>query len=296
MKVKRDVFGKFMQKANVKLKMFILIIALVMFIAQNFSWAQEETKGKTVSINGMDMYYETYGQGEPLVLLHGFFQTCQSWNPMISDFSKDFLLIIPDLRGHGHSTNPSNEFTHRQSALDVFSLLEHLDIDQFKAMGISTGGMTLLHMATQQPDRIKNMVLIGATTYFPEQARAIMDKYTIESRSERNWDSMRKKHKIGDDQIKALWTQFRNFKDNYDDMNFTSTDLSTIVANTLIVHGDRDSFFPVSIPIQMYTGIPNAYLWIVPKGGHLPIYGKRLPYFTETAKAFLRDKWTAKAK
>ncbi|MHB0960495.1 MAG: alpha/beta fold hydrolase [Pirellulaceae bacterium] len=68
-------------------------------------------------------------------------------------------MIIPDLRGHGRSTNPTNKFTHRQSALDVCALLDELKIDKFGGMGISTGGMTLIHMATQQPERAEAIVL-----------------------------------------------------------------------------------------------------------------------------------------
>lgn len=268
----------------------ILTIVIQLFLISTLSplFAQEAVKGKTVSINGFDMYYETHGEGDPLVLLHGFTGSTTSWTPMIEDLSKSFQLIIPDLRGHGRSTNPSKEFTHRQSALDVFAFMDYLQIEAFKAMGISTGGMTLIHMATQQPSRVEALVLIGATIYFPEQAREIMRATTIESMTERNWAQMRARHHHGDEQIKMLRTQFHHFKDSYDDMNFTTPLLSTIEARTLIVHGDRDNFFPVSIPMEMYTAIPKAYLWIVPNGGHVPIYGHRLPKFKQVTSDFLK--------
>ena len=102
----------------------------------------------------MEMYYEIHGQGEPLVLLHGFSGSGSMWSPQIPELAKHYQLVIPDLRGHGRSTNPSGKFTHRQSAQDVFALLDMLKIQKFRAMGISTGGMTLLHMATSQPERI----------------------------------------------------------------------------------------------------------------------------------------------
>jgi pimeloyl-ACP methyl ester carboxylesterase len=76
-------------------------------------------------------------------------------------------VIIPDLRGHGWSTNPAKTFTHRQSAADVLALLDHLALKRVRAMGISTGGMTLLHVATRQTDRIDAMVLIGADVILP---------------------------------------------------------------------------------------------------------------------------------
>jgi pimeloyl-ACP methyl ester carboxylesterase len=145
-------------------------------------------------------------------------------------------------------------------------------------MGISTGGMTLLHMATQQASRVQAMVLIGATIYFPEQAREIMRRATVESLTPRMYEQRRQYHKHGDEQIKALQQQFHQFKDSYDDMNFTGPYLSTITARTLIVHGDRDQFFPVSIPVEMYRSIPNSALWIIPRGGHVPIFDPAIPF------------------
>jgi pimeloyl-ACP methyl ester carboxylesterase len=253
-----------------------------------FGYAQEETPaaGKTVAVNGMQMYYETYGEGDPLVLLHGFGGSGQTWSRFIPELSKRYRLVVPDLRGHGRSTNPSHEFTHRQSARDVFALLDQLGIRKFRAMGISTGGMTLIHMATQQPARVEAMVLIGATIYFPEPAREIMRKSTVESLTPQEYERRRRVHKHGDEQIRELQRIFYDFKDSYDDMNFTGPYLSTITARTLIVHGDRDAFFPVNIPVEMYRSIPHSALWIIPNGGHVPIYDPKVPFVT-TAQDFL---------
>lgn len=161
-------------------------------------------------------------------------------------------------------------------------------------MGISTGGMTLIHMATQQPDRVEAMVLIGATIYFPEQAREIMRQTTVEGLTEQKWEAYRSRHKRGDDQIRALVSQFHGFKDSYDDMNFTPPYLATIQARTFIVHGDRDEFFPVAIPVEMYRSIPKSYLWIIPNGGHVPIFGENQAAFTDKASAFLAGEWDHK--
>jgi pimeloyl-ACP methyl ester carboxylesterase len=76
-------------------------------------------------------------------------------------------------------------------------------------------------------------------------------------------------------------------KDSYDDMNFTEPYLSTITARTLIVHGDRDEYFPVDIPVAMNRAIPRSALWIIPNGGHLPVLGELAPVFQEEALAFL---------
>jgi pimeloyl-ACP methyl ester carboxylesterase len=232
--------------------------------------AQESTPGagRTVALNGMEMYYEAFGEGEPLLLLHGFGGSGHVWTEVVAEYARHLRVIIPDLRGHGRSTNPSGEFTHRQSALDILALLDSLGIDRVRAVGNSTGGMTLLHMATGQPSRIEAMVLIAATSYFPEQARRIMERSTVASLTSDDYARRRQIHRHGDEQIRMLRRQFQAFKDSYDDMNFTPPYLSTITARTLIIHGDRDQFFPVGIAVEMYQAIPDSYLWIIPNGRH----------------------------
>ncbi len=247
--------------------------------------------GKVVSVNGFEMYYETYGQGEPLVLLHGFSGSSALWEPQVPALAKHFQLVIPDLRGHGRSTNPGGTFTHRQSALDVFALLDTLKIQKFRAVGISTGGMTLIHMATSQPERIEAMVLIGATSYFPEQARAFQRAANPDKLTEEQWAFYRGLHKHGDDQIRALLQQFHEFSTSYNDMNFTAPYLSTIQARTLILHGDRDAHFPVAIPVEMYRAIPKSYLWIVPNGGHVPDMDNSPMNFVEVFLQFFKGEW-----
>jgi pimeloyl-ACP methyl ester carboxylesterase len=242
---------------------------------------------QTAAVNGFEMYYESHGGGQPLVLLHGFNSSGQAWKSVLPDFARQYRVIVPDLRGHGASTNPSGEFTHRQSARDVYALLDSLGVHRFKAMGISTGGMTLLHMATSERDRIDAMVLIGATTYFPAQARAIMQKNTPDSLTEAQLTRLRDIHKHGDPQIRMLRRQFHDFRNSHEDMMFTPPLLATIGARTLIIHGDRDAFFPVSIPVQMYESIPNSALWIIPNGQHVPVFGEHRPEFVRIATKFL---------
>jgi pimeloyl-ACP methyl ester carboxylesterase len=88
-------------------------------------------------------------------------------------------------------------------------------------------------------------------------------------------------------------TQFSGFQDSYNDMNFTPPLLSTIKARTLIVHGDRDAFFPVSIPVEQYEAIPNSYLWIVPNGRHVPLLNSEAHrgFLVQTVMEFLAGEW-----
>ena len=255
------------------------------------------TLGHTATVNDIEMYYEIRGEGEPLVLLHGGGGVGANWDLIFKIPPEEYRLVIPDLRGHGRTTNPSMEFTFRQSAVDVFALLDHLGIDRFKAIGMSMGAKTLLHMATRQPSRVEAMVLVSATPYFPEQARSIMREMTPDNRTDHEWQQMRQWHKRGDEQIRAIWRQAKAFADSYDDMNFTPPCLATIAARTLIVHGDRDPLYPINLAMEMYAAIPRSYLWVIPNGGHGPIFGEHTgggettSRFAETALAFLRDEW-----
>ena len=246
------------------------------------------TQGHSIQISNIEIYYEEYGVGKPLLLLHGFGGCSQNWHPFIDKLSEHFRLIVADLRGHGYSTNPENKFTHREAANDMFLLLEKLGINQFSAMGMSTGAMTLLHMATSQPSRIDSMVLISTTSHFPDQARAIMRRASFDTMPPEVREMYRECAKRGDEQIRQLISQFNALHKNNDDMNFDAQSLSTITARTLIVHGYRDHFFPVEIPVSIYRSIPNAALWIIPGGDHVPIYEAKVP-FTSTALQFLNE-------
>jgi pimeloyl-ACP methyl ester carboxylesterase len=239
------------------------------------------------TLNGVQLYFETHGSGEPLLLLHGFGGCSQDWSPLVADWSAHFQLIIPDLRGHGRSSNPAKVFRHQDAAADILALLDHLAIGNFKALGVSGGGNVLLHLATRQPERVEAMVLVSATSYFPAQARPLMRAYP-DSLTEQDWETMRKRHPGGETQIKAILASTASFADSYDDMNFTPPYLATIKARTLIVQGDRDPLYPVEISVEMAKAIPRSSLWIIPNGGHGPIGGERWPEFLKTASTFLR--------
>ncbi len=247
------------------------------------------TLGHVEPVNDLQMYYETRGDGEPLVLLHGGGGIGANWELVFKVPPQGFRLLVPDLRGHGRTVNPAEEFSFRQSARDVLGLMDRLGIERFKAIGLSLGAKTLLHVATQQPSRVEAMVLVSATPYFPEPARAIMRQLTEESHSEAEWAQMRQWHPQGDEQIRKIWRQLHGFADSYDDMNFTPPYLSRITARTLIVHGDRDPLYPAHLALEMFTAIPRSSLWIVPNGGHGPIFGEMAERFVETALRFLRS-------
>lgn len=122
--------------------------------------------------------------------------------------------------------------------MDMYGLMDHLDVDRFQAIGHSTGAMTLTHMATMDTSRISSMILVAGTSFYSDQARSEQKAIAV---GPMPW--MEGHHPGGAEQTKMLKTQFRKNAERYDDMNFTPPYLATITCQTLIIHGDRDSLF-----------------------------------------------------
>lgn len=242
-------------------------------------------------VNGVRLHYRVVGSGAPLLLLHPFGACTGIWSPFLDQLAGQYQVILIDMRGHGQSTNPSHRFTHRQSAEDVLSLLDQLRIEQIDAIGLSSGAMTLLHVATRQPQRVRAMVLVSAADSFPETARVMMGLSTSpEHLPAEVVAGYRACAPRGDAQVRDLVAQFHAFGTDYDDMAFTPGDLRSITARTLIVHGDHDPLFPVTIARKLNEAIDNSTLWVVTGGDHIPIFGDLAPTFTSAALRFLKDR------
>jgi pimeloyl-ACP methyl ester carboxylesterase len=244
-----------------------------------------------LSVNGIDLHWDESGDGEPLLWLHGALGCGADWRHIFQSPPPGYRIIAPDLRGHGASLDPSGRFSFRQCALDVRALLDHLGLGPVKAIGLSGGGLTLLHMATSDPGCVTSMVVVSAPPYFPEQARAIQRQFSPSMVSAADLARMRRVHVGGEPQIDQLFAMARAFADSYDDVNFTPPYLGRISAETLIVFGDRDPLYPVSMAVEMYAAIPRSYLWVVPNGGHGPVFQAAAPQFASTALAFLGGAW-----
>jgi pimeloyl-ACP methyl ester carboxylesterase len=242
-----------------------------------------------VEVNGIDLHYDVVGEGEPLLWLHGGMGHGADWQHVFKEQPPGYRLIAPDLRGHGRSTGESAVYSFRQSALDVLALLDQRQIGRVKVIGLSGGGITALHMATIQPARVAALVAISAPAAFPEQAKAIQRSFSEAMLSEAQRARMRERHPRPG-QLDALIAQTRALADG-DDPNFTREQLGSITADTLIVFGDRDFLYPVSIAFDLHAAIPGSYLWVVPNGGHGPVFGEAAPRFVDTTLPFLRGDW-----
>ena len=166
-------------------------------------------------------------------------------------------------------------------------------IDSIRAIGLSGGGLALLHMATMRPALVDAMVIVSAPPSPPAQARAIQRQASEAMFDATALDLMRKRHVRGPDQLQQLLAHARGFADSYNDVSFTPPHLETkCKARTLIVFGDRDPLYPVSLAFQLHAAIPRSHLWIVPNGGHGPVFGEAAPRFADVSLSFLRGEWT----
>lgn len=115
-------------------------------------------------VNGTQVYYKVYGQGQPLVLLHGAFMTIDgNWGQLIPQLSKTRKIIALELQGHGHTPYSDRPLSHATLAADVAGVMDHLHIDSADVAGYSFGGAIAYQFAIQHPTRVKKLVIISAT-------------------------------------------------------------------------------------------------------------------------------------
>jgi pimeloyl-ACP methyl ester carboxylesterase len=223
-----------------------------------------QTTARNVAVDDIQVHVEERGSGQPLLLLHGLTGSGGDFAHVfdLDALGSDYRVIAPDARGHGRSTNPGGAFTIRRCARDVVGLLDALGVEHALAVGVSLGALTLLHVATEAPARIARMILVSAAPRFSDGARA----------------SMRVQGGLA-----ALLANAGG-----EDLGFTPDRLAAITADTLVVSGDRDPLHPVELAVDLYRGIAHAALYVVPGGGHSPVFLAERDAFARRALPFLR--------
>lgn len=138
-------------------------ILLTMSVIANASAQQEPTTGYA-PVNGLKMYYEVHGSGEPVVLLHGSFMTItNNWDGWIGELSKTRRVIAVEMQGHGRTADVPRDFTYEDLADDVAALLERLEIPRADLIGYSMGGSVAMQTAIRHPDRVRKAVILSST-------------------------------------------------------------------------------------------------------------------------------------
>jgi pimeloyl-ACP methyl ester carboxylesterase len=114
-------------------------------------------------VNGLKMYYEVYGEGKPIVLLHGSYMSIPlNWSHIIPLLAKDRKVIVTELQGHGRTRDIAREISYEGMADDVSGLLAHLEIDRADILGYSMGGGVAFQVAVRHPERVRRLVVLSA--------------------------------------------------------------------------------------------------------------------------------------
>jgi pimeloyl-ACP methyl ester carboxylesterase len=121
----------------------------------------KKTVGKTASVNGLQLYYEVHGTGQPLVLLHGGVSAGETFDPLLPVLSANHQVIAVHLQGHGHTADIDRPLRFESMAEDIAALLKHLDIPGADILGYSLGGGVALQTAIRHPELLHRLVLIS---------------------------------------------------------------------------------------------------------------------------------------
>ncbi|WP_309665571.1 alpha/beta hydrolase [Tabrizicola sp.] len=113
-------------------------------------------------VNGIEMYYATYGAGDPVLLIHGGLGHADVWSAQVADLMIDHLVIVADSRGHGRSNRTEESFSYELMASDYLGLLDYLKIGKVDLVGWSDGGIIGLDIAMKHPERLNHLFVQGA--------------------------------------------------------------------------------------------------------------------------------------
>lgn len=237
--------------------------------------------GKKVKINDIMMYYEEYGEGYPLILLHGGIATSRvmGWTKQYADFTKHFHVIAPDSRGHGKTNNPTKTLSYNQMAKDVVALIDELKLEKPFICGWSDGGQIALEIALHFPDKIKAIVAGGVLIHITTEFKHGFETLGITGPGSVNFEKLDEfipgfckilstTHNSGNDS--DYWKEFliEISKMWFNPNEFLGDKIKEIKIPTLVLQGDRDEYIPVSEGLRIYELIPEAELAIIPYGKH----------------------------
>jgi pimeloyl-ACP methyl ester carboxylesterase len=237
-------------------------------------------------VNGLKMYYEIYGSGQPLVLLHGGMTTLDDFAFVLPTFAGTRQVIAFERQGHGHTADIDRPFSLEQWADDTAALLDHLNIEQADIFGYSTGGSVALSFALRHPQRVRKLILASTLFnnegYYPgimeglKRAKAenmppiLREMYTQVAPHPQNWETLVEKS------VQAA----ANFQ------GWQRKDIRTISAPTLVMVGDRD-IVRTEHAVDLYRLIPNAALAVLPDTDHVSILIQRAGWLAGMINDFL---------
>jgi pimeloyl-ACP methyl ester carboxylesterase len=226
------------------------------YLAQNFG--ENASVGKYINTRGIKLYYEIYGKGEPLLLIHGNGGSMKGFKYQIDFFSKRYKVIGVDSRAQGKSKDTSSVLTYEMMADDFSALLDSLNIDSANVIGWSDGGINGLLLAIRHPKKVRKLAITGAnlvpdTSVFTPYNNNMNASDLAKLRSLKQDAKTRNAIKV----VHMMQVE----------PNISLAALHTIKCPVLVMGGDNDLIKP-SHTLQIYENIAQAYLWIMPNSGH----------------------------
>ncbi|MEP6612002.1 MAG: alpha/beta hydrolase [Mucilaginibacter sp.] len=234
------------------------------------TYGKNPAAGKYADIRGFKMYYETYGKGEPLLIIHGNGGSINNFLYQIPYFAKNYQVIIADSRAQGKSVDHTDSLSYEMITDDLNALLDKLNLKQCYVIGWSDGGIEGLMLAMHHPEKVKKLAVTGANLWPDTSA---VDPFV--------YDYALKMNLKGQDTIKKIKNVTPEMKNQLKLLHLLSyephimlEDVKKITCPTLVIGGDHD-VIRVKHTMLIAETIPNSYLWILPNSGHsTPIFYK----------------------
>jgi pimeloyl-ACP methyl ester carboxylesterase len=214
--------------------------------------------GRYINTRGFNMYYETYGKGEPLLFIHGNGGSIDDFANQIPFFAKNYHLILADSRAHGKSMDSQDSLTYEMMADDFNALLDSLHLDSAFVIGWSDGGINGLLLAMRHPDKVKKMTITGANLW-PDSSAVDPTVYKMVMAYNDKLRLAEQTPAIKHDRKLARLLSF--------EPHITTQQLKGIFCPTLVIGGDHDVLLPEHT-LLIAKSIPQSYLWILPDSGH----------------------------
>ena len=264
--------------------LLILMMIQISVFAQNakkapvLDYGNNPKAGKYVSINGIKMYYEVYGQGKPLLLIHGNGSSIRAYRYQIPYFSQHYKVIAVDSRAQGKSVDSSSTLNYETMADDFDALLTHLKIDSAYVVGWSDGGINGLLLAIRHPEKVKKLAITGANLV-PDASAVSPDGFTMIT------EELAKLRAAKQDFATKNTIKLLHMMEI--EPNIPLTDLQKIICPVLVMGGDYDVIKP-SHTLQIFENIPQAYLWILPESGHGTLHRYKKEFNAKVQHFFTR--------
>ena len=249
---------------------FVTILLLLFFTAAaecQINYGSNTLVGKYANVNDIKVYYEIYGAGEPLLLLHGNGGSIRSFIYQIPELSKHFKVIAVDSRAQGKSTDSDQEITYALMASDMSALIERLNLGSVHVVGWSDGGNIGLELALAHPQQVKKLVTFGAN-YTHENSLAPPDGAAMEADDPRLLTTTRRIKKVREGRVElspVVRNKLAGLEEKYP--NLTVEQLKQIKVPVLVVVGDRD-LIKLDETTSLFTSLPHSELFVVPGASH----------------------------